>query len=110
VTKATPHDTPGPNKPAGDDIAPPCQVTSRSKAPDLRRRHPFKITRLSVHLNDEHDQLLVTLRLPSEALSEVAGTAERVVEAILESRETPAQAPDAWAMQMVPPTGFEPVL
>ena len=66
-------------------------------APDLQLQRPFKITQLSVHLNDDHDQLLVTLRLPSEHLSEVASTAKRSVEAIPDNRKTPVQTPRAGA-------------
>lgn len=74
-----------------------CLVMNLAEAPDLLLRRLFKITQLSVHLNDDHDQLLVTLRLPSDHLSEVAGTAERIVEAMPEIHKTPVQAPNACA-------------
>ncbi|WP_439663203.1 hypothetical protein ACSHWB_18235 [Lentzea sp. HUAS TT2] len=76
MTNTTSIGTTVPIGPTGEEAAPldalPYLVANLSKAPDLLLRRLIKITRLGVRLNDDHDQLLVTLRLPSEHLSEVA--------------------------------------
>ena len=98
VTNTTSIGTTVPIGPSDADIALldalPHLVTNLSKAPDLLLRQLFKITQLGVRLNDDHDHLLVTLRLPSAHLSEVADTAERIAEAVTVEPKTPDQAPN----------------
>lgn len=84
-----------PDKPGEDDIALldalPFLAINLAEAPEEQLRRLFETMQLTVNLIDDTDEIVITIKLPSDELPQIVHQAERTVEAMPSTHKTPAQ-------------------
>lgn len=62
-----------------------------SEAPEALLRRLFEATSLTVRITDDGDHVTISIRLPGDAMPEIIGTAETIIEMVSNPHEAPGQ-------------------